>query len=481
MSELEKQQREAYQRNRKKWIYIQTAVIVVLAIATLLSAMTYSSLNKKTYVSYVQDGNAIYKAYLADNEYYSEEYLNGSHAYVASLIDKMTADFSYCLEMGADDVDYKYTYRIDAQLEIKDGETGAAIYNPVYEIIPEQTGRVEGKSSISIKEHVEIDYHKYNDIANHFVASYIRQGRTENTLVVRMYVDVVGVSESFESDRSERYTVELFVPLSKEIVKPSVSSTVPAGEQRILANNSTSKLGFRIAAIACGSVDAALLVVLAIFVILTRDKHIDYARRVQKIVANYKSYIQKINNSFDTEGYQVLYVDTFREMLEIRDTIQRPILMFEDEDRTYSHFMIPTDTKVLYMFEVKVELDVVEGVPVAEEPTVEPEPEIIPEPVVEAEPVAEPEPETEPEGVEVISVEWPESQGKIYRYDPDGETLGEGDVVLVPTRDKESDREIDREATVVWGNHRVDPATLKHPLKKIIKVVRRKIEDYLKK
>lgn len=476
MSELEKQQREVYQKNRRKWIYIQAAIIIVLTVATILSAIVYSSLNKHTYVSYTQDGNAIYKAYLADNEFYSEEYLNGSHAYVAKIVDKMTADFSYCMQMNADKVDFKYTYKIDAQLEIKDGQSGAAIYNPVYEIVPEQSKTVDDKNGISIKESVEIDYHKYNDIANRFVAAYALKG-TENTLIVRMYVEVVGVSEAFEGDSAEQYTVSVYVPLSEEIIKPEVVSTVPAGEQKVLANSSNSKLGFKIAAIVCGSLDVAAAVALGLFIVLTRDRHIDYARRVQKIISNYKSYIQKINNSFDTEGYQVLMVDTFREMLEIRDTIQRPILMFEDGDKTYSHFMIPTDTKVLYMFEVKVEPEVAEETPVHEEPEIE-------APIAEvetAEPVVIEESTPEPEGVEVISVEWPESQGKIYRYDPDGETLAEGDVVLVPTSDKENDREIDREATVVWGNHRVDPATLKHPLKKIIKVVRRKIENYLKK
>jgi hypothetical protein len=55
------------------------------------------------------------------------------------------------------------------------------------------------------------------------------------------------------------------------------------------------------------------------------------------------------------EGYQVLQVDTFDEMLEIRDTIQSPILMNENNDQTRSQFIIPTPTKLLYVFEIKVE------------------------------------------------------------------------------------------------------------------------------
>ena len=54
-------------------------------------------------------------------------------------------------------------------------------------------------------------------------------------------------------------------------------------------------------------------------------------------------------------GYQVLMVDTFKEMLEIRDTIDAPILMNDNEDQTCTRFIIPTNTKLLYMFEIKVQ------------------------------------------------------------------------------------------------------------------------------
>ena len=55
-------------------------------------------------------------------------------------------------------------------------------------------------------------------------------------------------------------------------------------------------------------------------------------------------------------GYQVLNVDTFPELLEIRDTLQMPILMYEDEDKTCSEFVIAASNGLLYRFEVSVEV-----------------------------------------------------------------------------------------------------------------------------
>ena len=84
----------------------------------LISSLVFFRMNKSTYVYYTEEGNVIHKAYLSDNEFYDESYLNGSHAYVSALIDKMTGDFTYDLKLDASDVEFKYSYRIDAQVSV---------------------------------------------------------------------------------------------------------------------------------------------------------------------------------------------------------------------------------------------------------------------------------------------------------------------------------------------------------------------------
>lgn len=358
MSGLEKIQRDEYQNKRNKWIRIQAIVILALTVALLLSSFSYTKIKNNTYVAYAEEGNVIHRAYLADNSFYEESYLNGTHAYVASLIEKMTADFSYDLRMAADDVRYQYTYRIDAQLEIKDKASNSPVFNPIYNIVP-QTNATEQGGTLSIRKLVELDYKEYNRIANEFVNSYNLKN-TVNNLIVRMHVDVVGMSESFAADNAGEYVIELYVPLIETTVKPSVSTTVPAGEQKIVAKDTTAKNVFLVLSIVCASLDVIGVGVLGAFILLTRDKHIDYARKVQRLVSNYKSYIQKILDEYDTSGHQVIRVEAFTELLEIRDTIRQPVFMHENEDRTCTRFFVVTELKSIYIFEIKVEEDEIE-------------------------------------------------------------------------------------------------------------------------
>ncbi len=83
-------------------------------------------------------------------------------------------------------------------------------------------------------------------------------------------------------------------------------------------------------------------------------------------------------------------------------------------------------------------------------------------------------------GVEVISVVWPERtlKNKLYRYSPNGERFTAGDHVLVPTRDVAQNKDHIRKATVVHGNHKIDPEHLAYPLKNIIGIVKTKEEAH---
>lgn len=353
MSESEKLKRAEYQKNRKQTIHIILAIILGLSILTVTFSCIFIALDADTYVYFQENGSVIYHAYLNDNEYYEEERLNGGHAYVSSLIQKMDAAFTYRVKMDADDVTYRYQYRVDARLIILDRNSGAPIYNPVETILGPTVSTFRGKT-LTIDPIVSIDYVHYNDKAKAFIENYHLKDVSAQ-LNVTMYVDIVGMSEKFAKDNEGQYYVQVMIPLNQEIIKPETASTIPQGQQTVLANLHTNKTVFKAFATYFGVLDAISLAVLAYYILITRDEHIDYERKVQKLLNSYKPFIQKIHTAFDSTGYQVLTVDSFSEMLEIRDTLQMPILMFENEDKTRSVFMIPTNTNLLYVFDIKVD------------------------------------------------------------------------------------------------------------------------------
>ena len=555
MSESEKKKRGLYRKNREKWIFTQSVIIAVLTLAIIISALVAYQLNKTYYIEYRESGHIDYNVFLKDNEFYDTDYLEKDQSYVASLIDKIVTDFNYEIDMDAEDVNYKYSYKITSRLEILDETSNAPIFNAKKELVSVQNKTQNTSKRLVIDEIVVLNYDEYNDVANKFLETYALTD-TESHIVLTLEVDVLSDCNAFSGSSSETYTSELRIPLTTQTVNIKMTSTVPDDEAKMIAcaRGAGSEV-FKTTAIVLGVVDVLLVLLLIAFIYLTRTNDITYTARVKKIVSQYKSYIQKIKNLFETRGYQVILVDTFDEMLEIRDTIQAPILMYENEDNTCTKFMIPTDSKLLYTYIIKVEgysepeiepeekavpttivkpniTNVVRPVvkvvvnPAAQRPDPQPDPEaeietVVEEAEVEVEAAEDDIPEViatveaeeipeEPEAIEeieevveedeeiedilasipnaddevtnenfvdAIDVFWEERNGKTYCYDPDGNTVEEGDIVLAPTRDEASDKDVVREAEVARGNYKVDPATLDRPLKKIIGVVKRKAEQ----
>lgn len=547
MSESEKKKRFNYRKNREKWIFVQSVIIAVLAIAILISVLVAGQLEKTYYIGYTESGQIDYNVFLKENDFYDREYLEKDQSYVASLIDKIIANFGYEMNMEADDVNYRYSYSIASRLEIVDNTSGSAIFNSEKTLVSAENKVESSNNRLSINEIVVISYDEYNDLAENFLKTYGLTNTTSN-IVLSLEVDVLSDCPSFTSGATQAYSSQLRIPLTTKTVNVKMTTALPDGETKMVAcNRGVGSEVFKTTATVLGVVDILLVLLLIAFVYLTRTEDITYNARIKKILSHYKSYIQKISNMFDTSGYQVIRVNGFDEMLEIKDTIQAPILMYENEDKTCSKFIIPTDSKLLYLYEIKIEgysepepqakpepsnatvvkphitnlvrpvVKVVVNAPtavqkeepgaeietVAEEPEIENEADSVgyeaqvvvsteeePEALVEEETLEDVAEEIVPEetteevcaeesGVDAIEVFWPERryEHKTYRYDPDGNTVGEGDIVLVPTRDVASDKDIVREAEVSKGNHKVDPSSLNHPLKKIIGVVRRKAEQ----
>ncbi len=355
MSEIEKKQRDQYQIKRRKQIRFQMIVAAVLVLATLAACLSCVIMSRNAYVRYTEDGKAETKVLLADNSFYDGQYLDSDHAYVADLIKMVETKFQYGLIMDAAAVNYKYSYTVVATVNVIDDDSEAPLYDPSF-VLKEVTDAQSSDRELLISETVELNYAEYNQIAEDFVNSFDITDATA-ALVLRMNVSVLGESETFVADKSNNYTVEVSIPLLRQTVKLVTSTSVSTEEQKITVSDSVLMSILCVLWRVLGVLSVAMCVFIAVFTVKTRDKHIDYSRKVQKLLSSYKSYIHRVENIVSFDGCNVLKVVTFEELLEIGDKLQNPVLMHEDEDRTKSTFFIATANSLVYLYEIAVEDD----------------------------------------------------------------------------------------------------------------------------
>ena len=390
MSEAEKRKREEYRKNRSRCITCFIAIIALISIMTALFFGVYSHMKKNTYITYTESSDTGYKVFYEENEYFPNGTTEGQ-GYISSLVTGINASFAYKLHMESPDIEYKYSYTVDVKTVINDKD-GNVLWSPVDTYKQSPLLIQKGENELNIKNSISIPYRQYYETANDFVTK-LGLKDTKAELVATMRVNVLSTCKDFEGEgTSGSYFTSMTIPLLKPTFSISVTESVGEAEKKILAcdKGDLRVLFGRLTQIGVG-LDLLAILLFLLFVYLTRNTDINYTIKVKRIVSSYKSYIQKIRGDFNAEGYQPLLVDTFREMLEIRDTIQSPILMSENEDCTCTQFIIPTSTKLLYVFEIKVDnYDEIYAVaeeeiyiPVEEPVVEEPIAEVIEEPVVE--------------------------------------------------------------------------------------------------
>ena len=493
MSELEIQRRQEYKRNRKKLTMIQLIAIAVLVAITLGSFLVYRIMDRTYYIEYKEQSNIDYKVQYEKNEYFTEEWIGKDQSYISSLVNGIAADFNYDFNMPSAEMGFNYTYRIDAKLLIANKDSGAPYFTVEDGLYPATNKVIKSASNLSIKESVLVDYSKYDEIARSFIDAYDIDNAT-STLIVTLYVDVKTSAKQIKAGGESSYSTSLNIPVAEDTFNIHSTSSSPDGAVNHLTyKGAANRNVFKVIGIVFACLSLAATALLLIFLHISKNEDITYAARIRKILSSYGSFIQRMEGEFDYEGYQIVMIKTFTELLGIRDTIQSPILMSENRDETMTRFFIPTNTRILYIFEIKVDnydeiYNTVEEA-VVEEPVIleEVDQEVLDEAMeqpdvvldeVEFIPDDDDQFEVPPEepGIEVVGVVWKERahKNKVYRYDPNGEVLEEGDIVLVPTRDAARGRDVIRKAAIAHGNHRVDPEHIKYPLKKVIAIIRRK-------
>ena len=251
-------------------------------------------------------------------------------------------------------VEYKYSYRIEASVDVKDRGTSTSLYNKTEELL-NITEKTTNQVEVNIQEKVDIDYHYYNELIKNFVNIYDLEN-VESTLNINMYINVIGSCEEFEENSNKESVISLSIPLTTKTVAIDISDNLINTENNVMQCKKVynNNLIFIVLGVVLSLLDLILIACTIKYEIKTRTAENIYERELKKILNNYSSYIQTINTDFDFKDYQLLKLDTFTDMLEIRDTIRQPILMKENSEKTGAYFLIPSNSKILYVYRLKV-------------------------------------------------------------------------------------------------------------------------------
>ena len=341
---------ERAKKRKKIALYVTSAAI--LLVLAILCLNLYIGKNKNKYVSYEEHGSVDYKVYLVENDFFKETYLDKDSEYIASLIDYITADFNYNIKLDSNRVNFKYSRDVEAEVVITNLDGKKPLYAYKEKLMDTKDELLTG-DGFDISESIRIDYDHFNEIATNFKNSYNLPNASAN-VIVKMYINVIGDCEDFDNNQSSKAELDLTIPLTTKTMGIDISNNLIANDDNIIVCSSTGIATLFLLLSICLFVGTIVVIVmLSIYIINNRTARDIYEIELKKIMSNYHSFIQKITNDFDYKEYKILKVEEFTELLEIRDTLNQPILMVENKSKTAVSFIIPTTTNLMYMYNLK--------------------------------------------------------------------------------------------------------------------------------
>lgn len=312
----------------------------------------FFSLSADHYVNYTEDSDLDYKVYYNDNSFFDDNYADKSSKYIASLIKNINADFSYNITFLENNIDFDYTYKIIANVSVLDGEDKEKLYN--HNDVLFESGILKGASKTNINKTVDIDYNKYNALISKFVNTYDLRD-VESSLNVSMYISMRNSGSQTIEKLNKKALISLKIPLTKRTVGIDLSRDLTKSSNRklLIKNNINYK---PLLFIGITELSFTLIVIIIVVMYYRKNRTIKniYDREIRKILNNYDGYIQKISSKYKIGTSQVIKVESFDDMLEIRDTLKTPILMLENEIKDGTFFIIPAANGIIYAYALRM-------------------------------------------------------------------------------------------------------------------------------
>ena len=338
---------------KEKYIPISVGIGILILLILILIGFFACTFKRTIKLHYSEKSNIDYKVYLKPNDYYTEKYLGKNKKYVASLIDYIDTDFDYTFKAD-DKVDLNYTYYVVAKVEVNDASNKNLFTKE--EIIKDKITVDDIKDhKINLKENIKVNYGKYNKIASDFIDQYKLTANAR--LTVSLIVDINGKHQEFANQLTNKEVVSYKIPLTEKTVDVEMDYKITNDADQVVQNKVamiSNKTLFTIV-IVLMVVDVLAIGYVIYWVIVNRDNVTRYTLKLQKIKKDYSRYIsetiitERVEDMMLTRSLRIELIKNFEDLLDIRDSLNKPILFHEERPNEEAIFYILTD-RVGYLY-----------------------------------------------------------------------------------------------------------------------------------
>ena len=325
------------------------SLLLCFILATIFMSNAVTA-KKDQFITYKETSNLDYKVNLKKNDFYEQKYLGKDMIYVASLIDTIDIDFNYIFDIEKKS-DISFDYDITGKLVISDTNGQNTFYEKEYDLSKTKKESINAKKSHKINEKISIDYDKYNNLANKFRTNYGID--TTSNLIVSLNVHKKG-SDKNEYKLDNKSAVSVTIPLSEKAINIKIDHNDINNSSQLFTSSSVTIDNY-----AYLLISIVFIILLPVFMfplvglLLSMETNKSpYDKYINKILNEYDRLIVETTTAPDIENKNIIRIDSFNELLDVRDNLSLPIKYYIITKHQKCNFYINHNDE-LYLLTIK--------------------------------------------------------------------------------------------------------------------------------
>ncbi len=336
----------------KKYHFTIVGYVLITFLFLLMSIFLLTrkdSSYEDVVIYYEEASNPIdYKVYLKKNNFFETNYLGEGVTYISSLIDYIDIDFNYKMNFNQL-LTGKYKYDVKATILANKINDKGNYWSKEYDLVSDND-KFKDTTSVNVKQHIKLDYQKYNDLLTSFKKEYGLA--IDGILHIEMKIDFDGyvndgsvVTCTDQCNHLKKDTVlKMDIPLTQNSVDISINTNESSTSNgSVLYQKKVSEsIGYviiRIIGFIVLLISFIPLILMIRFIIRKQQMISNYHKEINKILSTYDSIIVNSDNINNLSKYNVIKVNSFEELLDAHSEVRMPINYIELREN-YSIFVL---------------------------------------------------------------------------------------------------------------------------------------------
>lgn len=323
-------------------IFMVLVSIVAFAISAVFiyQAVNYTDVED---VVYNEISTINYSACYIDNDYYHGECLGEDMQYISTLTKNVPVTFNYNLAYSSD-VDYDIEYYVLGKTIIYDRDDATLVLYRDDKILKERTSIKGTGTNARISTKLDIPFKERNDYVNGYKSKYALNALASYEVV--LYAD---------DGNGPREVASITIPLSTQTFNITEETVLKENQSMTMKKVGLDSVNTVFGLIGIAFFVGGIIVVIRLIVLVYKvinGPTSTYEKKLNQILAEYDRVIVMSRSEYNIDpNKQFIKVDSFYELLDARDTLEKPII-YEKVNSVKSFFYVE-DNERIYRYAMK--------------------------------------------------------------------------------------------------------------------------------